>query len=154
MDRILLKDFIDFISSYIKIDSPYIKRKEYYYEYEYNNILPGIDMILRVKHRDDISYVGEICFKDWENNWNFSRRWISLELYHNKNGIYSIFFQVSNALCNKDWIKKINSDIPTDGQCYLDIYKEEHNIYCIILNYLKEINPGYMRELQIKSVID
>jgi hypothetical protein len=67
-----------------------------------------------------------------------------------------IFFQISSMLCDKDWIKQINTKLPTEGQCYLE--PTNTDIYDIILNFFNEIYPGYIsgkiREEQIKSVLE
>lgn len=154
MDKILLEDFLAVISPYVKIGNPYIQRKEYYYVYEYHSILPDMDMVLQIKHKEGISFIDNIRLFTWEGGWNHLQKVIVLDLLNSKNEIDRIFFQVSNTLVDKDWIKKISPDIPKGGQCYLNIEDEEHNIYNIIFNYLNTVYPGYMREQQIKSVID
>ena len=154
MNRILFNDFIAFISLYVKIDKPYTRRIGYYDEYEYHSILPDMDMVLHVVQREDTFYIDNISFSTCEK-WSNLRKWINLDLYHNKKGLDRILFRISHNLCNLDWVKEINPIISTLEQCYIYIGEE---VYKIILSYINDIYPGYIsgkiREKQIKSVLD
>jgi hypothetical protein len=161
--RFLESDLFPFIKKYFDFNEDVFSvsdKNDYYTTYNYI-LTDNLDLYVSISDKKDengnrFNYINKFYISTWDNGFASSRRWISFDFYYTKIGMDRIFFQISSMLCSKDWIKQLNTKLPTEGQCYLA--PTNTDIYDIILNFFNEIYPGYIsgkiREEQIKSVLE